>query len=189
MKRLFDIVSSSLVLVVAAPLILIIAILIKIESKGPVLYKQLRNGENMNAFLMYKFRSMKLHDESVYIQTKENDTRITLIGKFLRKTSLDELPQLINIIRGEMSVVGPRPHALAIDKKFAPIIENYQKRYNVKPGLTGLAQIKGYRGGDDLKEMKMRTKYDLEYVDRNNFLIDIKIIFLTLPSLLNKGIY
>ena len=88
-----------------------------------------------------------------------------------------------------MSVVGPRPHALAIDKKFAPIIENYQKRYNVKPGLTGLAQIKGYRGGDDLKEMKMRTKYDLEYVDRNNFLIDIKIIFLTLPSLLNKGIY
>ena len=189
MKRLFDIVSSSLVLIVLFPLLLIIATLIKIESKGPILYKQKRNGRNWNVFLMYKFRSMKLHDESIYVQTKKNDSRITRIGRFLRKTSLDELPQLINIIKGEMSVVGPRPHAPAFDDKFVQIIENYEKRYNVKPGLTGLAQIKGYRGGEDIEGMKMRAKYDLEYINRNNFLIDIKIILLTLPSLLKKGIY
>ena len=138
---------------------------------------------------MYKFRSMKLHDESVYVQTKENDKRITRFGEFLRKTSLDELPQLINIIRSEMSVVGPRPHAPAFDKRFITKIQNYEKRYNITPGLTGLAQINGYRGGDDLDGMKKRVEFDLRYIDDNSLIGDLMIIFKTIPSLFNKGIY
>ncbi len=189
MKRLFDFCSSIFVIFLMFPLFLIISILIKIETKGPVLYRQKRNGKNMKVFFMYKFRSMRLHDESIYIQTKEDDDRITNIGKFLRKTSLDELPQLINITKGEMSVVGPRPHAIAIDNKYQSKFNNYEKRYNVRPGLTGLAQINGFRGGDDFESMKKRTQFDLIYVANNSLAGDLLIILKTIPSLFNKGIY
>ena len=189
MKRLFDVLSSALVMIIIFPIALAICLLIKVESKGPIFYKQKRNGKNMKVFMMYKFRSMKLHDESTYEQTKENDPRITKIGKFLRKTSMDELPQLINIIRGEMSVVGPRPHALAIDNKYCSKFLNYERRYSVRPGLTGLAQIKGFRGGDDFESMKKRTEYDLMYVSNNSFSGDLIIILKTIPSLFRMGIY
>tara|TARA_X000000950_G_C13786282_1_gene607396 strand:+ start:644 stop:1213 length:570 start_codon:yes stop_codon:yes gene_type:complete len=189
MKRLFDVLSSALVMIIIMPIALIICVLIKAESKGPIFYKQKRNGKNMKAFMMYKFRSMKLHDETTYVQTEVNDPRITKIGKFLRKTSLDELPQLINIIRGEMSVVGPRPHALEIDNKYCSKFPNYKKRYSVKPGLTGLAQINGFRGGDDFESMKKRTEFDLVYMSKNSLIGDLIIIFKTIPSLFTKGIY
>lgn len=189
MKRLFDFLSSIAVLLVTLPLFLVIGILIVVESRGPVFYKQKRNGLNMKVFFMYKFRSMKLHDETIYMQTKENDPRITRIGRFLRKSSLDELPQLINIIRGEMSVVGPRPHALEIDNKYCSKLPDYKKRYTVRPGLTGLAQINGFRGGDDFESMKKRTEYDLMYVSKNSLIGDLIIIFKTIPSLFRMGIY
>lgn len=189
MKRLFDLVSSTLVLILTLPFTLIICAFIKLESRGPVLYRQTRNGKNMVVFSMYKFRSMKLHDESHYIQTKINDPRITKVGSFLRKTSLDELPQLINIIKGDMSVVGPRPHAIAIDDKYREKISNYEKRYEVSPGLTGLAQINGFRGGDDFESMKKRTEFDLIYINDNSLIMDLIIISKTIPSLFKKGIY
>ena len=189
MKRLFDITSSTLVLIITLPLTLIICICIKLESKGPIFYKQDRNGKNLIVFSMYKFRSMRSHDESFYIQTKVNDPRITKVGVLLRKTSLDELPQLINIIKGDMSVVGPRPHAIEIDNKYRTKISNYEKRYDVTPGLTGLAQINGFRGGDDLENMKKRTEFDLKYTEENSLIEDLIIIFKTIPSLFRKGIY
>lgn len=189
MKRLFDILVSSFSLLFFSPIFLIIFLLVRFESKGSAIFKQVRNGKNMKTFHMYKFRSMKIHDESEYVQTKINDSRVTKIGSFLRKTSIDELPQLINILKGDMSLVGPRPHAIAIDDKYRSKFKNYEKRYNVKPGLTGLAQIKGFRGGDDFESMNKRTKYDLYYVENNSLLGDLVIIIKTIPSLFKKGIY
>lgn len=189
MKRLFDFTASFCSILALSPLFFVVSILIKISSNGPVLYKQARTGLNGKIFYIYKFRSMKIHDESIYLQTQKNDSRITSIGSFIRRTSIDELPQLINIIRGEMSIVGPRPHAIQIDEKYKKKFPNYFDRYSVRPGLTGLAQISGYRGGDDYEHMNLRTIKDLEYIKERNFMYDLKIIILTIPSLFKKDIY
>tara|TARA_B100000242_G_scaffold287672_1_gene254853 strand:+ start:2380 stop:3657 length:1278 start_codon:yes stop_codon:yes gene_type:complete len=188
-KRVFDIFLSLIALIITMPLLLTIAIIIKLTSDGPIIYSQKRNGINGKIFNMYKFRSMKIHDESFYVQTKVGDSRITSIGKVIRKLSIDELPQIFNVIKGDMSIVGPRPHALEINKKYKNQIVNFMSRHKIKPGITGLAQINGYRGGDNLKSMEKRTEYDLNYINSWSLILDLKIILLTIPALFRENIY
>ena len=188
-KRFIDIILSSIALIFLLPLFIIVSVVIKSTSKGPAIYVQKRNGMNGKIFNMYKFRSMRIHDEKKYIQTQINDKRVTQVGKLLRKLSIDELPQLANVLKGDMSLVGPRPHAEEINRKYRKQIVNFMSRHTIKPGITGLAQINGYRGGDDLESMKKRTEYDLSYINNWSIIQDIKIILLTIPSLLNKNIY
>lgn len=182
MKRTFDIFFSILVLVfVCTWLFPIIAVLIRISSKGPVFFLQKRYGFHEEVFNCIKFRTMVVNDESTTSTTKENDTRITRIGKFLRKTSLDELPQFINVLKGQMSVVGPRPHMLAVDNYYKPKIGRYSLRSMVSPGITGLAQVNGLRGdfGDVEVEMKKRILADAFYVRNWSFVLDLVIILKT----------
>ncbi|MDG1277354.1 MAG: sugar transferase [Algoriphagus sp.] len=188
-KRIFEIVSVSVFLIlIASWLFPIIALLIKMESKGPVFYKQLRHGQNNVPFYCLKFRSMKFEPETKFKQATKNDDRVTKVGAFLRKSSIDELPQLINVLIGEMAIVGPRPHALPMNREFAEKIENFMYRHMVKPGITGLAQAKGFRGEiNDSFDMNARLRYDLFYIKNWSFLFDIKIIFLTFYSLIFKS--
>lgn len=182
MKRTFDIFFSIFVLVfVCTWLFPIIAILIRTSSKGPVFFLQKRYGFHEDVFHCIKFRTMVVNDESTTSTTKENDTRITRVGKFLRKTSLDELPQFINVLRGQMSVVGPRPHMLAVDNYYKPKIGRYSLRSMVNPGITGLAQVSGLRGdfGDVEVEMKKRVLADAFYVRNWSFVLDLVIILKT----------
>ncbi len=182
MKRTFDIFFSIFVLVfICSWLFPIIAILIRINSKGPVFFFQKRYGFHEEVFSCIKFRTMVVNDESSTSTTRENDTRITRIGKFLRKTSLDELPQFINVLKGEMSVVGPRPHMLAVDNYYKPKIGRYSLRSMVNPGITGLAQVSGLRGdsGDVEVEMKKRVLADAFYVRNWSFALDLVITLKT----------
>ncbi|MBP2618300.1 exopolysaccharide biosynthesis polyprenyl glycosylphosphotransferase [Chryseobacterium jejuense] len=183
MKRAFDIFFSIFVLAfVCTWLFPIIAILIRVSSKGPVFFLQKRYGFHEEVFSCIKFRTMVVNDESTTSTTKENDTRITKVGKFLRKTSLDELPQFINVLKGEMSVVGPRPHMLAVDNYYKPKIGRYSLRSMVTPGITGLAQVSGLRGdlGDVEVEMKKRVLADAFYVRNWSFVLDLIIILKTI---------
>lgn len=188
-KRVFDVVMVSVFLVfIASWLFPIIALLIKLDSRGPVFYKQLRHGQNNVPFLCLKFRSMKFEKEDLFRQASKYDARVTKVGAFLRKSSLDELPQLLNVLMGEMTIVGPRPHAVPMNKEFAEKIENFMCRHMVKPGITGLAQAKGYRGEiRDSFDMNARLRYDLFYIKNWSFLFDVKIIFLTFYSLIFKN--
>lgn len=188
-SRIFEILAVCIFLIlVASWLFPIIAVLIKMESKGPVFYKQLRHGQNNVPFNCLKFRSMKFEPESDFKQATKGDARVTKVGAFLRKSSLDELPQLINVLIGEMAIVGPRPHAIPMNKEFAEKIENFMCRHMVKPGITGLAQAKGYRGEiNDSFDMNARLRYDLFYIKNWSFFFDIKIIFLTFNSLIFKS--
>ncbi|MEG0927720.1 exopolysaccharide biosynthesis polyprenyl glycosylphosphotransferase [Chryseobacterium sp.] len=182
MKRAFDIVFSIIVLItICSWLFPIIAILIKTTSKGPVFFLQKRYGFHEEVFNCIKFRTMVVNDESTTQTTKENDSRITTIGKFLRKTSLDELPQFLNVLKGEMSVVGPRPHMLAVDNYYKPKIGRYSLRSMVSPGITGLAQVNGLRGdsGNVEVEMKKRILADAFYVRNWSFVLDMVIILKT----------
>lgn len=183
MKRAFDIFFSIFVLVLVCTwLFPIIAILIRVSSKGPVFFLQKRYGFHEEVFSCIKFRTMVVNDESTTSTTKENDTRITRVGKFLRKTSLDELPQFINVLKGQMSVVGPRPHMLAVDNYYKPKIGRYSLRSMVTPGITGLAQVSGLRGdlGDVEVEMKKRILADAFYVRNWSFVLDLVIILKTI---------
>jgi putative colanic acid biosynthesis UDP-glucose lipid carrier transferase len=171
---------------------LIIAILVKITSSGSVLFKQRRFGLDGNEIIVWKFRSMSVaEDGSKVVQAKKNDPRVTKLGGFLRKTSLDELPQFINVLQGSMSVVGPRPHAVAHNELYRKQIKGYMLRHKVKPGITGLAQIKGFRGETDtLDKMEGRIKYDLEYIEHWSLHMDIKIVILTISKgFLGKEVY
>lgn len=182
MKRAFDIIFSIIVLVFVCSWVFpIIAILIKMTSKGPVFFFQKRYGFHEEVFNCIKFRTMVVNNESTTKTTSENDSRITSIGKFLRKTSLDELPQFINVLRGQMSVVGPRPHMLAVDNYYKPKIGRYSLRSMVSPGITGLAQVNGLRGdfGDVEVEMKKRVLADAFYVRNWSFVLDLVIILKT----------
>lgn len=182
MKRTFDIFFSIFVLAfICSWLFPIIAILIKVSSKGPVFFFQKRYGFHEEVFNCIKFRTMVVNDESTTSTTRENDTRITRIGKFLRKTSLDELPQFINVLKGEMSVVGPRPHMLAVDNYYKPKIGRYSLRSMVNPGITGLAQVSGLRGdaGDVEVEMKKRVLADAFYVRNWSLVLDLVITLKT----------
>ena len=185
-KRGFDMGFSLLVLIfVCSWLFPLIALAIKFTSRGPVLFKQQRTGLNNNVFQCWKFRTMYLHDQIVCKQATRNDSRITPIGALLRKTSLDELPQFINVLIGNMSVVGPRPHPVQLNETYSPIIRKFDHRHSVKPGITGLAQAKGYRGETSTFEMMHnRVRLDLFYIDKWFFVLDIKIIILTIISLM-----
>ena len=183
LKRIFDVVFSTLVLVlICSWLFPIIAILIKKNSKGPVFFVQKRYGFHEEVFGCIKFRTMVVNEDSTTKTTSENDTRITKIGQFLRKTSLDEMPQFINVLKGEMSVVGPRPHMLAVDNYYKPKIGRYALRSLVNPGITGLAQVSGFRGdsGDVEIEMNKRILADAFYVKNWSFMTDLVIILKTI---------
>lgn len=165
----------------------IISLLILLDSKGAVIFKQKRNGLNGKEFNCYKFRTMRTTSTNSIIETKRNDTRVTTIGKFLRKTSLDEIPQFINVLKGDMSVVGPRPHMIVQDTYYKEVIEKYYLRHYVKPGITGLAQISGYRGAIDSNEdMEKRISADVFYVRNWSIFLDLKIIIQT-ALLMVKG--
>ncbi|MGC6430413.1 MAG: sugar transferase, partial [Jejuia sp.] len=167
----------------------IIYVLTKLESNGKLIYKHKRNGINYKEFTCYKFRSLKITKEIKGTYVKKEDERVTRIGKFLRRTSIDELPQFINVLKGDMSVVGPRPHMLSYTEAYSKKIDKYNfiYRHNVKPGITGLAQIKGYRGEiQNDKDIVNRIKYDIFYIENWSFLLDIKIMFQTLINMI-KG--
>jgi len=180
-KRVFDIVFSSLVILfVLSWLYPILAIIIKMQSKGPVLFKQLRSGRDDEPFWCYKFRSMTVNQDSDKKQATKFDARITPIGAFMRRTSLDEMPQFFNVFLGNMSVVGPRPHMLNHTKEYKEIINNYMVRHFLKPGITGWAQVHGYRGETRKHEdMDNRVKYDINYLESWTAMLDVKIIFMT----------
>lgn len=187
-KRVFDIFFSLFIIVfVLSWLIPILGILIKIESKGDVFFKQKRNGLNYKEFYCYKFRSMKLNDIADLYQVSKNDPRITRIGKWIRKTSIDELPQFFNVLMGDMSVVGPRPHMVSHTEMYARRIDKFMVRHFIKPGITGLAQTKGFRGEvENDKDIIYRVKFDIFYLENWSLLLDLKIIFLTIYNAL-KG--
>lgn len=182
LKRIFDIVFSSLVIVlIMSWLYPLLALLIKIQSPGPALFNQSRVGYRNKHFTCHKFRSMIINDESDTKQATKNDSRITKIGAFMRKTNLDEMPQFFNVFKGDMSVVGPRPHPVYLDEGLANEMQEYILRHYTKPGITGWAQVNGFRGPTETKESKEgRTKHDVWYLRNWSFFKDIKIIFLTL---------
>jgi len=181
-KSLEDRLLGFLIFVLITPVLCLIAIGVKLSSPGPIIFKQYRHGIDGKQINVYKFRSMKVHEEEggTVTQATLNDSRITPLGAFLRKTSLDELPQFFNVIQGKMSIVGPRPHALAHNEHYKEIVESYMKRHKVKPGITGWAQVNGLRGETDtIDKMKKRVEYDLFYIENWSLLLDLKIIFLT----------
>lgn len=192
-KRIVDLFLAIFFLVlVGSWLFILLAIIIKLESKGPVFFKQLRHGYRNKPFYCYKFRSMKYNPSGQFYQAQKNDPRITKVGKFLRMTSIDELPQIINIIKGEMSIVGPRPHAVTMNEDLSSKINIFMCRHLVKPGITGLAQCKGYRG--EIKEdrdINFRLKYDLFYIKNWNVSLDLATIYWTIKHLLfnNENAY
>lgn len=183
-KRAFDILVSFCALVALAPVFVMIAIAIKLDSKGPVFFRQTRDGYGKMPILVYKFRSMRvLEDGAAFRQAKKNDPRITKVGTFLRRTNLDELPQILNVLFGEMSIVGPRPHPVALNETFSGRIRLFNRRHNIRPGITGWAQINGFRGETEtLQKMASRVEHDLWYVDNWSFLLDLKIILMTVFS-------
>ena len=181
-KRAFDLVFASTSLLILSPLFLIVAIAIKVDSRGPIFFRQTRHGFNNEEIRVLKFRSMTcMEDGDQFTQAIENDPRVTHIGRILRRTNIDELPQLINVLSGEMSIVGPRPHATTHNEMFDKVIAPFSRRHNVKPGITGWAQVNGHRGSTDtLRKMQERIEYDLQYIDNWSFLFDMKIIAMTL---------
>lgn len=183
-KRFFDILFSLIVVVfILSWLTPLLGLLIKLESKGPIFFKQSRPGLNEQEFVCYKFRSMPLNQKTE-TEASRNDPRVTKVGKFIRKTSLDELPQFFNVLIGDMSVVGPRPHLWSQNKTYGQKIKKYMVRHYVKPGITGLAQVKGFRGEIETSEdMVNRIKYDVFYIENWSFFMDIKIIILTIVNI------
>lgn len=179
--RARDVVIGGLLLVALSPVLLAIALIVRLDSSGPALFVQRRGGQAFKTFHCFKFRTMSvMEDGANVVQAQVNDARITRVGRFLRRSSLDELPQLINVVKGEMSLVGPRPHALAHDRKYRDLLPDYAMRARVKPGMTGLAQIAGLRGEchSDLS-MAERVAADNTYIDKRSFTLDFRILILT----------
>jgi Undecaprenyl-phosphate glucose phosphotransferase len=192
LKAALDYGLGGLLLVLALPLFALIAIAIKLDSRGPVFFRQRRRGLNHRLIEVFKFRSMKVLEEGAEVkQATKGDPRVTRVGRLLRATSLDELPQLINVVRGEMSLVGPRPHALVHDEFYGELLESYANRHQVKPGMTGWAQINGFRGETETHDkMRLRVEHDLHYIDNWSFVLDLKILVLTpFYGLLGKNAY
>ncbi|MGY2047776.1 exopolysaccharide biosynthesis polyprenyl glycosylphosphotransferase [Methylobacterium sp. JK268] len=185
LKRWFDITVAALALFLLGPLLLVVALAVKLDTPGEVLFRQTRRGFNGKLFQIYKFRSMHVQENGEVIrQASRHDSRVTRVGWWLRRSSIDELPQLLNVLRGEMSLVGPRPHALAHDNHYAKLIENYAFRHHVKPGITGWAQANGHRGETpSIEAMKRRVEHDVWYVDHAGLLLDLKIIVMTVLSI------
>jgi polysaccharide biosynthesis protein PslA len=184
LKRLFDVIASFVGLILLSPVFIAVAIAIRRESKGPILFLQDRRGFNQQIFTIFKFRSMHTLDNGTSIeQARVDDERITKVGAWLRRTNLDELPQLVNVLRGDMSLVGPRPHAVAHDQDYEARIPRYQRRLNMRPGITGWAQVNGFRGETDTDEkMRRRVEHDIYYIDNWSMALDAYILFLTFVS-------
>lgn len=182
LKRVFDVVIATTMIIMLSPIMLLTAALIKLDSSGPVLFKQRRNGFNGSTFAIYKFRSMRVLEDGEHIkQATQEDPRVTRIGRWLRQTSIDELPQLFNVLRGDMSLVGPRPHAVAHNTEYQQIVANYAFRHHVKPGITGWAQVNGFRGETQtVGSMAKRVEYDIWYINHWSFWLDIRILLKTL---------
>lgn len=192
LKAIEDRVLGTLILLLMLPLMGLISVLIRLDSPGPALFRQRRYGFNSNEFTVFKFRTMSLgSDGGAVPQARREDPRVTRIGAFLRRTSLDELPQLFNVLRGEMSLVGPRPHAVLHNKQYAEIIDGYLGRHRVKPGITGWAQVNGLRGETNTPDkMLLRVEHDLYYIDHWSLLFDLRILFLTLfVGFVNRNAY
>jgi putative colanic acid biosynthesis UDP-glucose lipid carrier transferase len=185
LKRAIDIVVSTLSLFLLGPLLLAIAFAIRLDSPGPIFFRQTRRGFNGRTFMIYKFRSMHvLEDGASVAQVKENDVRVTRLGKFLRRSSLDELPQLFNVFLGEMSLVGPRPHAVAHDDYYTRLVRRYADRHHTKPGITGWAQVNGYRGETaTIDRMEQRIRHDLWYIANWSIWLDLWIMCRTVVEL------
>lgn len=183
-KRLTDIVGAGLGLLILLPFLALIAVLIVLESPGPVFFRQRRTGRDGEVFVIYKFRTMRvMEDGPEIIQASRDDHRVTRIGRFLRRSSIDELPQLINVLKGEMSLVGPRPHALAHDVYYSSMVSDYNLRFYAKPGITGLAQVEGLRGEvRDIHHMQARINRDLAYIENWSWTMDARILVLTVTS-------
>jgi Undecaprenyl-phosphate glucose phosphotransferase len=187
-KRLLDVTVAAVSLVAFALVLIVAAAAIKLESKGPVIFRQRRHGFNGQPFVIYKFRTMKvLEDGAAVVQACKADPRVTRVGRLLRETSIDELPQLWNVLRGNMSIVGPRPHALVHDYEYGKMIANYALRHHVKPGITGWAQVQGFRGGTPrLELMQQRIAFDLWYIDNWSLGLDIYIVLRTFFELIRR---
>ncbi|MCI7814113.1 MAG: exopolysaccharide biosynthesis polyprenyl glycosylphosphotransferase, partial [Robinsoniella sp.] len=188
-KRVMDLAGALCATVLFSPVMLLTAIMIKLTSPGPLIFKQERVGKHNKTFYMYKFRSMEVQKEQDERQawTVKNDPRVTGIGKFIRKTSIDELPQLFNVLKGEMSLVGPRPERPQFVEKFREEIPRYMIKHQVRPGMTGWAQVNGYRGNTSIRK---RIEYDLYYIENWTIGLDIKILFLTIfRGFVNKNAY
>lgn len=193
-KAIEDRVLAFIILLCISPLLMLIAIAIKIDSPGAVFFRQNRTGWNGKAFRIWKFRSMRVEQEvgegGVIKQAQKDDPRITKVGKFIRRTSLDELPQLLNVLLGDMSLVGPRPHAVQHDEVYAQRITDYYIRNNIKPGITGLAQVRGYRGETkDIDQMMKRIESDIEYINNWSISMDLSILLRTVTAFTGKGAY
>ncbi len=186
-KRLFDVVFSFFVLILLSPVYLIVAIAVKLSSPGPVFFKQKRTGKNGKDFYCLKFRTMKVNAEADKLQATKGDSRITKVGAVLRKTNLDEMPQFVNVLFGDMSVVGPRPHMVSQTAQYSKLIDEYMVRHLAKPGITGWAQVTGFRGEtSDISQMIGRVKQDVWYIENWSFWLDIRIIFQTVFNMI-KG--
>ncbi|MBL4806160.1 MAG: undecaprenyl-phosphate glucose phosphotransferase [Rhodobacteraceae bacterium] len=192
-KALEDRILGTLLILIFAPVLLVVAIAIRMESSGPILFKQKRYGYNNQIFEIYKFRSMyhNHEEQKVTVQASKGDSRITRVGNFIRRTSLDELPQLFNVVGGSMSLVGPRPHAVDHNEEYSELIDGYFARHKVKPGITGWAQVKGYRGETDtLEKMEGRVNYDTYYVENWSLFFDLQILAMTaFVGFVNKNAY
>ena len=189
MKRAVDLIGSLFAIILFSPLMLVIAVLVKTTSKGPLIFKQERVGLHNKNFMMYKFRSMVVQDvkDEKTGWTTKGDARITPIGKFIRKTSIDELPQLFNVLSGKMSLIGPRPERPQFVQKFEEEIPRYRVKHQVRPGMTGWAQVNGLRGDTSIEE---RIRYDIYYIENWTFWFDVKILFLTFfKGFVNKNAY
>ena len=184
----FDASIAAVILILLAPLLAIVALMIRLDSRGPALFRQTRTGLNGRTFFIYKFRTMRVQEDGAVVrQAQRGDSRLTGLGAILRKTSLDELPQLLNVLRGDMALVGPRPHALAHDSHYGALITTYRQRFAVLPGITGWAQINGSRGATpEVADMERRIELDLWYVENRSLALDLKILIATalhiLPS-------
>ena len=188
-KRLLDLLFSILAILLLMIPFIIVSIIVMIELKSFPIFIQKRNGKDLIKFPLYKFRTMTVKEDGInlFAQASHNDDRVTKFGKFLRKSSIDEIPQFYNVFLGHMSIVGPRPHPIMLDESFQKKVPNYLKRYKVKPGITGLAQVEGLRGETDtLYKMEQRINFDLKYIKNQSTLLDIIIMFRTL-NVLFKG--
>jgi len=190
-KDIMDRSVAAFLLLLLLPCFALVALAIKFTSRGPVFFKQERHGWDGSVLKIWKFRSMRLHDEGAEVtQASRGDKRVTPIGKYLRRTSVDELPQLVNVLFGDMSLVGPRPHALAHNEFYDDHIDAYLARHRIKPGITGLAQINGCRGEtEEVSKMLERVQYDVEYINNWSLWLDIKILIKTPLALFSKDIY
>jgi lipopolysaccharide/colanic/teichoic acid biosynthesis glycosyltransferase len=191
LKRILDVTLASFAILLLAPLLTIIAIAIKLDSPGPVFFRQLRHGMNNRPFRIFKFRTMRFEPQARFEQARRNDPRVTRLGAILRRTSIDELPQLFNVIGGTMSLVGPRPHPMELNERFAPQVERLFARHRLPPGITGLAQVNHNRGETATVDvMQDRVNHDLRYIRTFTAFSDIRIILLTFVMIWrNKDVY